>query len=152
VRFRHALAQPPSIRIRARLLSPSTLHAPSQWVCPLPQRNTDALGCWHIPDACYVCSIQRILAPGNAPRRIISAEGRCLRVALCHALSHARLITNGRCITNGFLAHLLRTRSRRGSLANSVSRIPMPFLIEFITRSSGDVPPRRSWWRRMFGG
>src|SRR5215216_1261694 len=37
----------------------------------------NALGCWHVPSACYECTIRWILVPRNTLWRVISADGRC---------------------------------------------------------------------------
>src|SRR5215213_4799567 len=50
----------------------------------------------HSPNACYECTIQRILAPRNTSWWIFSIEDRCTREAKLHALSHARLLSRGR--------------------------------------------------------
>jgi hypothetical protein len=83
----------------------------------LASAHTDALGYRHSPrvlamNASYECIIKCILAPRNTPWRISSAYKRCLYVALCYALSHARLITSGRWIGVEPLTTFVEPRTR----------------------------------------
>jgi hypothetical protein len=55
---------------------------PHDGFASLASAHTDALGCRHIPNACYECTLHGILAPRNTPWRIFFAEADA-SVLLC---------------------------------------------------------------------